>query len=320
MTPHRRALLLGLPALTSPWLPPPWAGAAEVRPALQVPRASSPLHVDGVLDEPAWQDACIASAFQLIGTREGEAPDESTAVRVLRDGDRVVFGIWCQAKRPPHAGLAPRDQVLDGDHISLHLDTDGDGQRAYIFGVNPWGVQVDGILTGDPDFKWDAVWEAAAKRGDGEWTAEIAVPFRILRVSAHARPWRLWVRRELTAWNEVAAWPVYKVGTPGPIMLQAGDLSGLDDARGGHQLTLEPYLFGAGSAERGTLADGGYSRWSQVTENDAGADLQAALTSALVLNATWNPDFSQIEADALQLDVNRRFPLVFPEKRPFFLE
>ena len=298
----------------------PHAAIAAERPALTVPRASGPLRIDGVLDEAAWGAAGSASAFELMSPREGQAPDESTTVRVLRDGERVVFGIWCQSRRAPHAGLAPRDQVLDGDHISLHLDTDGDGQRAYIFGVNPWGVQVDGILTADPDFKWDGVWEAATKRGTGEWSAEIAVPFRILRVSAKGRPWRLWVRRELTAWNEVASWPLYRVGQPGPIMLQAGDLGGLDDARGGRELTVEPYVFGARTSDRGLLGSGGTSAWSDETQRDAGVDVQASVTRSLVVNATYNPDFSQIEADALQIDVNRRFPLHFPEKRPFFLE
>jgi len=241
-------------------------------------------------------------------------------VRVLRDGDRVVFGIWCQAKRRPHAGLVPRDQVLDGDHISLHLDTDGDGQRAYIFGVNPYGVELDGILTAEPDFKWDGVWEAAARRGAGEWSAEIAVPFRILRISAHGRPWRLWVRREIRAWNEVSSWPLYRVGVPGPIMLQAADLGGLDGARGGRELTLEPYVFGASLGERALTAGGGASAWSEQDSREAGVDVQAAITPSLVLNGTYNPDFSQIEADELVIDVNRRFPIIYPEKRPFFLE
>jgi len=298
---------------------PSFAPAAE-RPSLSVAVASGPIRVDGVLDEPEWASAPVASAFLLMSPREGELPAESTAVRVLRVGDQLVFGIWCQAKRTPHAGLVARDNVLDGDHIAVHLDTDGDGQRAYIFGVNPYGVQVDGILTGDPDFKWDGVWDAAAKRGDGFWTAEIAVPFRILRISASHRPWRVWVRRELTAWNEVSSWPLYHVGQPGPIMLQAADLDGLDGARGGGELSVEPYVFGASNGTRDLLPGGGATSWDDHTEKDAGVDVQAALTRSLVLNGTYNPDFSQIEADVLQVDVNRRFPLVFPEKRPFFLE
>jgi hypothetical protein len=297
----------------------PAAHAAD-RPSLAVPHATGPIRVDGQLDEEAWSAAGVARHFELMIPREGQVPSESTEVRVLRDGGRVVFGFRCFARRKPHSGLAARDQVLDNDHISVHLDTDGDGQRGYIFGVNPYGVQVDGILTLDADFKWDGVWDAAARRGDGEWTAEIAVPFRILRISANGKPWRLWVRRELRAWNEVSSWPLYRAGEPGPIMLQGGDLTGLDGAQGGREFTLEPYVFGASLGERSPLASGGVSDWSDEGTSEAGLDVQAALTPSLVANATFNPDFSQIEADALQIDVNRRFPIIYPEKRPFFLE
>jgi hypothetical protein len=298
----------------------PGVALAAERPALTAIESPGAVRVDGVLDEPAWGTAGVASEFRLIAPREGEAPSESTLVRVLRDGDRVVFGIWCGASRRPHASLAARDQCTDGDHVALHLDTNGDGQRAYIFGVNPWGVQVDGILTLEPDFKWDGVWDASAHRGEREWTAEISVPFRILRIGANGRPWRMWVRRELRAWNEVASWPLYKVGEPGPIMLQAGDLDGLSGVRGGRELTVEPYAFGALLGDRARLAAGGTSAWDEERSREIGVDVQAALSPSLVANATWNPDFSQIEADALQIDVNRRFPLIYPEKRPFFLE
>ena len=308
----RRAIL---PLL---WLP--CVVLAAERPSLEVVETTSPIRIDGVLDEPAWGQAPAAGGFVLMSPREGQAPDESTTVRVLRDHDRLVLGIWCQAKREPYASLAARDNVLEGDHISVHLDTDGDGQRAYIFGVNPYGVQVDGILTSEPDFKWDGVWDSATRRGEREWTAELSVPFRILRISAHGRPWRVWVRREMTAWNEVSTWPPYRVGEPGPIMLQAADLEGLEGVRGGRELSFEPYVFGARLGTRDLLDAGGASEWSDEPQREAGAELQLGVTRSLVLNATYNPDFSQIEADALQIDVNRRFPLVFPEKRPFFLE
>ena len=298
----------------------PGLGLAAEHVSLAVGVATSPVRVDGVLDEPAWAEAPVASAFRLMSPREGEAPDESTTVRVLRDGDRLVFGIWCQARRKPHASLTARDNVLDGDHVAIHVDTDGDGQRAYIFGVNPYGVQVDGILAGDPDVKWDGVWDSATKRGSGEWTAELSVPFRILRISAHGRPWRIWVRREITSWNEVSTWPAYKVGETGPIMLQAADLLGLDDVRGGREVSFEPYVYASGTGTRDLQDGGGTSAWSNDSQREAGADLQLGVTRSLVLNATYNPDFSQIEADQLQIDVNRRFPLIYPEKRPFFLE
>ena len=294
---------------------------AAGRPSITVARTGDPLRIDGALDEPAWANAPVISDFQLLLPREGEAPDESTAVRVLVDEQRMVFGIWCSARRGLRASLTPRDQITDGDHISMHLDTQGDGQRAYIFGVNPYGVQLDGILTTDPDFKWDAVWDAAARRDRGAWTAEIAVPFRALRFPAGAtRPWRLWIRREITAWNEVASWPLYRQGEAGRIMLQAGDLTGLEGMRSGRQLSVEPYVFGSLYGWRDMLPAGVLSSWSNERLKESGVDVQAGLTSLLALNATYNPDFSQIEADALQIDLNRRFPLQYAEKRPFFLE
>lgn len=297
----------------------PHASANE-RPSLAVTAAAGPVRVDGVLDETAWAQASEVTAFQLMSPREGQTPSESTSVRVLRTADAIVFAIRCGAQRRPHAGLAPRDQALDGDHIALHLDTDGDGRRAYVFGLNPYGVQLDGILTDQPDFKWDGVWEGAAVRGEHEWTAEIAVPFRMLRISAHDRPWRLWVRRECTSWNEVATWPLYRVAEPGVIMLQAADLTGLEGVHGGREFTVEPYLFAAGIGERALRPGGGTDAWSRTSTTDVGLDVQAALTPSLVANLTLNPDFSQIEADALQISVNQRFPLNYPEKRPFFLE
>jgi len=242
-------------------------------------------------------------------------------VKVVFDDERIVFGIWCSARRPLRASLTPRDQITDGDHISMHLDTDGDGQRAYIFGVNPYGVQLDGILTGEPDFKWDAVWQAEAQREDGAWTAEIAVPFRAMRLPGRAeRPWRLWIRRESSAWNEVPTWPLYAEGQAGGVMLQAADLTGLDAVDGGRGLTLEPYVFGSLLGAREFDGAGAATAWSREQADDAGVDLQTSLTPSLALNATVNPDFSQLEADRLQIGANRRFPLSYPEKRPFFLE
>ncbi len=296
------------------------APAAE-RASVPATRITGTLHIDGSLDDAAWASAPPMDAFLLTGAREGQAPSESTIVKVLFDDTRLVFGIWCSARRSLRASLTPRDQITDGDHVSIHLDTDGDGQRAYIFGVNPYGVQLDGILTGDPDFKWDGVWEAEARRGDGAWTAEIEVPFRAMRLPQKAsRPWRLWIRRESVAWNEVPTWPLYRSGQAGGVMLQAADITGLDHVHGGRDLTLEPYVFGGLLGAR-TFGDAGVATpWSREHADDAGLDLQTSLTSSLALNATVNPDFSQLEADKLQIGANRRFPLSYPEKRPFFLE
>ena len=313
----RRLLVLSF--LLSSFAAAPSMGAE--RPSVPATRIVGKLHVDGRLDDATWAAAPAIDAFRLTGAREGQTPAESTIVKVVYDDDRIVFGIWCSARRPLRASLTPRDRITDGDHISMHVDTDGDGQRAYIFGVNPYGVQLDGVLTDDPDFKWDAVWEAEAQRGEGAWTAEIAVPFRAMRLPTHAtRPWRLWIRREVSAWNEVASWPPLVESQAGSVMLQAADLTGLDAVTGGGNLTFEPYVFGALLGVRSFGDDGVATPWSKSEADDAGLDVQTSVTPSLALNATINPDFSQLEADRLQIGANRRFPLSYPEKRPFFLE
>lgn len=314
MRPLRVAALLVLLALAA-------TGSARAagRPSVAAVRASSPLRIDGVLDEPAWRDAAPITGFRLLFAREGELPAESTEVRILVDDRRLVFGVTCFEPHAPAASVLPRDKVTDDDNLIVHLDPDGEGRRAYLFGVNPFGVQIDGILTDEPDFQWDGVWDAETHREPGRWTAEIAIPFRTLRVPLEGRrPWRIWIRRQCVPNNEVASWPPWKQGEAGDIMLQAADLTGLEGVRGGNALFAEP--FAAGTYDQARAPGEPQGEWDDARHRRAGLDVQAAVTSELTLNATLHPDFSQIESDALLIEANQRFPLQYDEKRPFFLE
>jgi hypothetical protein len=300
--------------------------AAPGRPQVAATRASSPIVVDGRLDEPDWARAQPIRAFQLIFVREGQAPSESTEVRVLFDDRRIYFGIRCENRGPGaiRASLAPRDQIADGDFVAIQLDTYRDLHRAYVFGVNPYGVQLDGILTGgDVDFTWDSVWDSAARRDSTGWTAEIAVPLRALRFpEGGPGVWGLWIRRSITKNDEVCSWPLWRQSVPGDIMLQAADLTGLAGLHGGGLFEVQPYgevtstsVYGPAPGRRpGPLG------WTTDTQRRAGVDVEFAPTATLVTNATYKPDFSQVEADQLQFDVNLRDPLYYPEKRPFFVE
>ena len=176
------ALIAALLA-ASPLSAPP-ARAAAARPSVVVVRATGPIRVDGRLDEPDWERAVPLRDFRLIFVREGEVPPDSTELRVLFDDRHIYFGLRCQAHGPGgvRASLAPRDQVLNDDFVALHLDTYRDFHRAYMFGVNPYGVQIDGILDGgDVNLDWDGVWDAETRRDSSGWTAEIAIPLRTLR-------------------------------------------------------------------------------------------------------------------------------------------
>jgi len=299
---------------------PAFTAAEPERPRVEAVATRAPLHVDGILDEPDWARAEPITDFRLILQREGERPVDSTTVRVLRDGDRIVFGIRCAHAdgEDVRSSLAPRDQITDDDHISVHLDTFLDRRRAYIFGVNAHGVQLDGILDGeDPDFTWDGVWQAETRREDGAWTAEIAVPFRTLRFPAGGEGvWGLWIRRQSTRHDEVSTWPLYRLEVQGDIMLQGADLGGLAGAAGSGGLSVQPYVASTHVSTR----DAAGTPWADERDTEGGVDVEFSPTPAFRANVTVNPDYSQVEADALQIDVNRRFPIFYPEKRPFFLE
>ena len=298
--------------------------AAVERPQVAAVRATGALRVDGVLDEADWARATPITGFRLIENREGEAPSESTEVRVLLDDTHIYFGFRCWNRGPGaiRASLAPRDQILDLDQIGVALDTYRDRHRGFTFGVNPYGVQYDGIfIGGELDTQWDGVWDAEATRDSAGWTAELAIPLRTLRFPEHGPgAWGLWIRRQIQKNDEVCSWPLYRQAEAGDVLLQAADLTGLGGLRGGGLLDLQPYAASAWSSQR-EVGDGGLvGDWERQHQTDVGLDARVPLSSTLALNATLNPDFSQIEADALQIDVNRRYPLYFEEKRPFFLE
>jgi hypothetical protein len=306
------------------------AGAASGadRPVVPVTRIDADIRVDGILDEPEWQSAAPITGFRLIFEREGQMPAESTEVRVLFDEQHVYVGIWCGNRAPGaiRSNLAPRDQILDDDHIAVHFDTYRDRRRAYIFGVNADGVQLDGILDGDePDFSWDAVWDAEATRVSGGWVAEMAIPVREMRFPAGGGgAWGLWFRRQIMKVDEICSWPLWKQENQGATMLQAADLTGLEGLRGSGGLEVQPYASMTREESRGyyTVPPGisGMTDWAGKNSARAGLDLKYGITSTLVANATFNPDYSQVEADALQIETNQRFALFYPEKRPFFLE
>ena len=294
------------------------------RPRVAITRATGAIRVDGVLDEADWTRATPITGFRLIENREGEAPSESTEVRVLLDGTRLYFGCRCWNRGPGaiRASLAPRDQILDLDQIGVALDTYRDRHRGFTFGVNPYGVQYDGIfIGGELDTQWDGVWDAEATRDSAGWTAELAIPLRTLRFPEDGPgEWGLWIRRQIQKNDEVCSWPLYRKAEGGDVLLQAADLTGLEGIRGSGLLDLQPYAASTWSSQRAFDDAGAAGPWTERSQGDAGLDARVPLSSTLTLNATLNPDFSQIEADALQIDVNRRYPLQFEEKRPFFLE
>ena len=302
-------------------------GDLEVR----APRVESPsIRVDGRLDEAVWAGAAVLSGFTQFEPAEGRPATEPTEVRVLYSADAIYFGIHARDSRPDEirATLGERDQgVFSDDWVRILLDTFHDTRQGYLFYVNPLGIQADGLWiegiegrrggSGAPvDFNPDFIWDSDARIVEDGWVAEIRIPYVSLRFrEAPVQSWGLQVTREVKRTGHKQAWAPITRDVANQLSLNGTlvDLRGLEPRR---LIELNPVATGKRTgelSEQGEFVRNGF-------EPSFGLNARYGLTRNLVLDATLNPDFSQVEADEGQVAVNERFALFFPEKRPFFLE
>ncbi len=290
--------------------------------------ATGPIRIDGRLDEDAWRDATRIPLEYEWFPGDNIPPPVATDCWVTYDASNLY--IACRALDPNagaiRAHLADRDdidRIIGDDHIVLLLDPFNDNRHGLEFRVNPAGVQADALLSpaeGVEDFSWDAIWESAGRVGGDGYVVEFRLPFRSLRFPARPgeQTWGMILER---SWPRSARHRIDSAPRDqgdACTFCQANKVTGFVGITPGANVELYPTLtsrrtdlrpaFPAGPLEAGDV------------EVDPGLDLRWGATPNLSLNATANPDFSQVEADAAQLDVNTRFALFFPERRPFFLE
>ncbi len=302
--------------------------AGEVR--VEAPRVEAPaVRVDGRLEEAVWLRAAVLTGFTQYEPVEGIAASQATEVRVVYGPDAIYFGIEARDTEPGRvqATLTERDEgVTDDDWVRIELDTFDDNAQAYVFYVNPLGVQADGLWVeglvrqfnfGPPiDFNPDFLWESAGRVTEGGWVVEVRIPFVSLRFrEAAVQEWGLNVVRQVRRSDFQSSWAPITADAANRLEL-SGSLVGLEGVESRRLVEVNPVLTGK---RIGELTDAG------VFEHDGfepafGLNARYGLTRNMVLDATFNPDFSQVEADADQVAVNERFALFFPEKRPFFLE
>lgn len=293
-------------------------------------RAAVPPVIDGRLGDPAWRTAATIKTFVQQSPLDGAPASEQTEVRVAYDSQFIylAFHVHYADTRVMRANRVDRDQALEDDLITIYFDPFRDQQRAYVFEVNGYGVQGDGIInTGNggqaipsPDRSWDALFRSAGRLVDDGFTAEMAIPFKSLRYPGldgnTPQRWGFQVVRSIKGKdNEVDVWAPVSRSVSG-FMTQMGVLEGMSDISTRRNLELLPTFTGIRFGSLNTRTGGFSSDWSR----EGGVDLKYGITSNLTLNFTLNPDFSQIESDRAQIDVNQRFPLLYPELRPFFLE
>ncbi len=296
--------------------------------SVRIPRVSAPPHLEEFLTmepSPAWQDklAKVEGLTQRVPT-DG-APISQRTVVYLGYDDKNLYTIFVCFDREPkkiRARLSRREDVFDDDSVEIMLDTFQDHRRAYAFVANPLGVQWDALWTEGQDFdsSFDTVWNSAGKVTDRGFVVWFAIPFRSLRfTSADPQTWGILLNRGIPRSNEDAFWPPYSSRIQGRLN-QEGTATGLQKISPGRNIQLIPYGIARSFREvdANNPSDVFYSR--RTAFGQMGLDAKLVLKDKFVIDATANPDFSQIESDQPQVTVNQRFEVFFPETRPFFQE
>jgi hypothetical protein len=294
--------------------------ALLARRSLTAARISGPPPViDGRLDEPAWRQAPVATGFTQNRPRPGAPSVLRSEARVLVDDEAIYVGLTYFDPEPAKilAPLARRDDETISDWAFVEIDSRHDRRSGFSFGVNPRGVQVDGLWTDDVvyDPSWNAVWEGAARVTADGWTVEVRIPFSQLAFSLPSAEssgemiWGINFYRNSPARGESSNWSPRYPGLGG-VVSRFNDLH-LPAPSRIHRFEATPYT----APRLGNDGPAG-ERKSSVR---AGADLKVGLGSSFSLTATLLPDFGQVEADPSQVNLTA-FELFQAEQRPFFLE
>ena len=306
-----------------------------------IPRVDTTVTVDGRLDEAVWSRAARLTGFSQYQPVDGRPAEEPTEVLVWYGPDAIHFGIKASeihgdVVRATHAN---RDGIGSEDQVQILLDTDNGRNLAFLFGVNPLGVQQDGTrsaqfgggaggasatgggfqninpLEGSVDLNPDYFFESRGRLVPGGYEVEVRIPFKSLRYQdGDVQTWGIHILRRIQHSGFQDTWAP-AVRATANFLAQSGTLEGLHDMHRGLVLEATPTFTAKVNGAPGPTGSQEYT-----SRGDFGGDARWGLRQNLTLNATINPDFSQVEADIGQVLLNQRFALFYPEKRPFFLE
>lgn len=295
-------------------------------PPLQVQQAASKISIDGVLDEAAWKSAATMELKYETRPAENTPPPVRTEIFITYDEGHFYMAFRAHDPDPSQirAHLSDRDTAFSDDFVGIVLDTFNDERRAFELFVNPLGVQMDMFqddVGGNEDESWDTIWDAAGKIHAGGYDVEMAIPWSSLRFprTEGDQTWGFDALRfyPRDVRHRISSHPLDRGVSC--YLCQASKMTGFSGITPGRNVEIDPTVTAGRTDERedgdleSPLGEGD-------VETDLGVTARWGVTPNLTLNAALNPDFSQVEADAAQLDVNTQFALFFPEKRPFFLE
>jgi hypothetical protein len=270
--------------------------------------------IDGIEDDQIWHDAPLIGGFREVRPSEDSTPRQNTAFRVGYDAENLYVFVRLYDTHVDSIvkRLSRRDEGSTSDHVTIMVDSYHDRRTGFEFQVNPAGVKADYAIynDGEEDSAWDAVWDVATRLDSLGWTAEFRIPFSQLRFTPSENvTFGFMVWRNLQRYTAQASWPLYRQSRTG-FVSQFGMLTGLRGLSSPRRAELVPYLVAQSEPEALTM-----NRQGKLS---AGGDLRYALASNLMLNATVNPDFGQVEADPAELNLSA-FETFFDERRPFFV-
>jgi hypothetical protein len=307
-------------------------------PVARVHVVAAPPVLDGRLTDAVWQTAPPLSGFVQRELHEGQPVSERTEVRIITDGQALYIGAWLYDADP--GGIVAGEKVRDGDitksdYFGILLDTYRDRQNGFVFTTTPAGIEYDGQVVnegqgggiqlpgqtqqmagslGGFNLNWDGTWTVATSDDSGGWYAELRIPFTTLRYGAgEQQTWGLNLVRSIRRKSEEAFWSFVPRQFSLMKISRAGRLEGVP-APSRRVWTVTPYTLAGVERNFATdpTAEGG-GRW------EMGGEVKVGVTPSLTLDLTVNTDFAQVEVDEQRTNLTR-FPLFFPEKRPFFLE
>lgn len=294
------------------------------KPALTVDRAAGPIKIDGKLNDPGWEKVGKVTNFVERSPGDNTKPEVETEVFMTYDDSKLYLAYVCHDEPSTiRATMCQRDQFTSDDAVCFLVDTYSDAAWAYEFFVNPYGIQKDRLWSnvGGEDPGIDLIWESAAMITDSGYQVEIAVPFTSIRFpNQDVQTWRVdfWRNRPRESFKQYSwaandrneqCWPC-----------QWGTVEGIKNVHPGKGIEILPSVVTYQSGNLSQVDDKTLHFKNSDPDGEFSLGGKYAITSDMTIEATINPDFSQIETDAAQIDVNSTIALMYPERRPFFQE
>ncbi|WP_286235497.1 carbohydrate binding family 9 domain-containing protein [Thalassotalea sediminis] len=289
---------------------------------INIPRVSGEITVNAKLDEPQWQQATKVNLDIVTRPYNNTKSPITTNALLMEDGEVFYLAFVAHDPDPKQirAFIRDRDKSWGDDIVGIKIDTFNDQRSAYRFLVNPMGSQIDGIeseVTKKESDAWDGIWDSAGRLTKEGYIVEIALPLRMLSFEekTNVQDWGIELMRFYPRNEQLRISNIILDRNNSCELCQLHTAKGFKGAKQGDNLTIVPSIVSGINQERDDN-----NQWLKNNNTEASLDLRWGISADTLLNATLNPDFSTVETDNAQLNINNNFALFFPEKRPFFLD